>query len=536
MGMFRRILQALSRRRSSGVSRLDHLPVGVKVALAPAVAIVGLVVVGAIGLTANLWLGQALSSLGQGRVPKVIAVTGFDTRLRELHTLVNQSLAWTALGMPEGVVAQIDKRLATQLDFFGRRVEESVEQALWNEGERDALRAIGEQFRQYRGTVDAALKARPEGNSAVTPHLTLLDSAFDQLNWGLTDMVQAQEGMAADEVETSHGLIQRNLQFIGVGMGVALAIAALLAWRMSRRIVRPLRLAAQAARQVADGDLSPRDLPVSRDATGQVLGALQTMSGNLSRIVSDIRSSATEIHQASQEMASSNADLSARTESTAASLQQTAASMEQLTATLRNSAEHALEANRLAQDASRIAGEGGAAVDEVITKMQDIAQQARRIGDIIGVIDNIAFQSNILALNAAVEAARAGEAGRGFGVVAQEVRQLASRSADASREIRSLVGTSIRQVEGGTATVATAGETMKRILQSVTQVSAMMEQISLASEEQASGVAQVHEAVSAMDRTTQQNAAMVEQAAATTDLLAQQAQRLVESIRAFRTA
>jgi methyl-accepting chemotaxis protein len=248
-----------------------------------------------------------------------------------------------------------------------------------------------------------------------------------------------------------------------------------------------------------------------------------------------VRSAANEIETASSEIASGNADLSARTESAAASLEQTAAAIEQLSASVRNSAEQAQQVNQLAQQASQVAREGGAAVQDVVQTMGGISAQSRKIGEIVGVIDGIAFQTNILALNAAVEAARAGEQGRGFAVVAQEVRTLAGRSGAAAREIRELIARSVEQTDAGSVKVQVAGDTMGRVVDSIEKVSGMVDAITRASSEQAEGIAQVNQSVSEMDRSTQQNAAMVEEAMAATESLRGHARHMVGLLTKFRT-
>jgi methyl-accepting chemotaxis protein len=256
---------------------------------------------------------------------------------------------------------------------------------------------------------------------------------------------------------------------------------------------------------------------------------------NLTGLVTDIRSTAEQINVASGEIATGNADLSTRTEGTASALQQTAASVEQLTATIRSNADNARAANVLARDASTVAREGGAMVVDVVSTMNAINAQAKKIADIIGTIDAIAFQTNILALNAAVEAARAGEQGRGFAVVASEVRSLAQRSADSAREIRTLIGSSVEQIDAGASQVQAAGQTMTRIIGAIERVSSTVDDIARAAGEQATGIAQVNQTVAEMENSTQQNAAMVEEATAATDALNGQAQRLVQMLTRFRT-
>jgi methyl-accepting chemotaxis protein len=284
---------------------------------------------------------------------------------------------------------------------------------------------------------------------------------------------------------------------------------------------------------VAAGDLTVR-IALRAGDTRSLMASLAGMRDALVRVVSDVRSNSENVASASAQIAQGNQDLSGRTEQQASALQQTAATMEELGTTVRNNADNAKQANQLAQNASAVAIKGGDVVGKVVTTMQDINASSRKIGDIISVIDGIAFQTNILALNAAVEAARAGEQGRGFAVVASEVRSLAQRSAEAAKEIKTLIGHSVEQVTLGTGLVDEAGQTMEEIVASIRRVTDIVAEISSASVEQSSGVQQVGDAVSHMDRTTQQNAALVEESAAAADSLKGQAEHLVKAVAVFK--
>jgi methyl-accepting chemotaxis protein len=322
-------------------------------------------------------------------------------------------------------------------------------------------------------------------------------------------------------------------------MALALVSGVLLATAITRTLLRQLggepSTAVAVARAVAEGDLSTR-IALKRNDTDSLLAWLNNMQQGLSRAVSDVRRSSDYVSHASGEIASGNQDLSGRTEQQASELQQTAATMEQLGATVRLNAENAQQASQLAQGASAVAIKGGDVVGRVVETMKGINESSRKIGDIISVIDGIAFQTNILALNAAVEAARAGEQGRGFAVVAGEVRNLAQRSAEAAKEIKSLIGVSVNRVEEGTLLVDQAGTTMQEVVSSIRRVSDIVGEISAASSEQNSGVAQVGAAITRMDQGTQQNAALVEQSAAAADSLKQQAEQLVQAVAVFKIA
>jgi methyl-accepting chemotaxis protein len=310
-------------------------------------------------------------------------------------------------------------------------------------------------------------------------------------------------------------------------------------WLMSRNIARQLGAepadAAALAQRVAAGDLAV-DIALRPGDSDSMMAQLKQMQLSLARVVREVRDNAEGVATASSQIAQGNGDLSSRTEDQASALQQTAASMEQLSTTVRQNADHAQDANRAARNAADVAERGGGAVARVVQTMRGIDESARRIADIIGVIDGIAFQTNILALNAAVEAARAGDSGRGFAVVAGEVRALAGRSAEAAKQIKTLIGASVEQVERGSALVDEAGATMQAIVGEIGRVSDLMGQISAASAEQSAGVSQVGQVVGQMDRSTQQNAALVEQSAAAAESLHQQAMQLVRSVAVFRLA
>jgi methyl-accepting chemotaxis protein len=320
-----------------------------------------------------------------------------------------------------------------------------------------------------------------------------------------------------------------------VALGLAtLALGALLAWRLTRGITLPLRRAVDVAHAVARGDLSTRVQVTRRDETGELMAALKTMTDNLNALVTRVRGGADAIAGVAGEVAAGNHDLSARTEQQAGSLEESASSMDELTAAVKRNADSARQANALARTASDVAVRGGEAVAQVVGTMGAIEASARKIVDIIGVIDGIAFQTNILALNAAVEAARAGEQGRGFAVVAGEVRTLAQRSAAAAREIKSLIDDSVGKVDTGTRLVGQAGATMQEVVASVRQVTTIMGEIAVASGEQSTGIEQVSLAITEMDTVTQQNAALVEQAAAATASMQEQAHSLAAAVGVFR--
>ena len=331
--------------------------------------------------------------------------------------------------------------------------------------------------------------------------------------------------------------MQRFPLVLGLG-AVALLVGLLLSsWILFRAIMRPLKLIIDIAERIAGGDIGSSISVGNQPAEmARVLQSLSEMQASLARVVATVREGSEGVATASAEIAQGNNDLSARTEQQTSALEETAASMEELSSTVRQNADNAKQANQLAQHASSIAATGGDVVGQVVETMKDINGASKKIADIISVIDGIAFQTNILALNAAVEAARAGDQGRGFAVVATEVRSLAGRSAEAAKEIKILINDSVGQVEKGSALVDQAGSTMTEVINNIRRVTDIMGEISAASSEQASGVAQVGEAVTSLDQTTQQNAALVEEMAAAASSLNSQARELVQAVSVFLLA
>jgi methyl-accepting chemotaxis protein len=358
-------------------------------------------------------------------------------------------------------------------------------------------------------------------------------NAFFDAVAAMADFQDAQMKTLGEQAEAQG----RAAITLTVALSIAAAIAAIvIGLFITRSITRPLDEAVQVATNVAGGDLSTKIEVKTRDETGQLLAALKAMQDSLEKVVSRVRNGSESVATASAQIAQGNSDLSGRTEEQASALEETAASMEELSSTVKQNADNAKQANQLAQSASTGAVQGGEVVAQVVDTMKGINDSSKKIADIISVIDGIAFQTNILALNAAVEAARAGEQGRGFAVVASEVRSLAGRSADAAKEIKGLINASVERVEQGTVLVDQAGVTMTEVVSSIRRVTDLMGEISAASVEQSQGVAQVGEAVTQMDQTTQQNAALVEEMAAAADSMKIQAQELVQTVAVFKLA
>jgi len=359
--------------------------------------------------------------------------------------------------------------------------------------------------------------------------------ALDALQTPINALVQAQQSTVNDSnAELSQTITTAQLWLLALGLAAAV-LALLLAVSISRSITRPLVEAVQLARCVAAGDLSRRVLTQARqDECGQLLQALQDMNQSLGKIISQVRQGSQSVASASGQIAAGNQDLSARTEHQASALEQTTASMQELTQTVQRNTDSSRHANQLAESASQVAVRGGEVVAQVVHTMEAINTSSRKIADIIGVIDGIAFQTNILALNAAVEAARAGEQGRGFAVVASEVRSLAGRSASAAREIKQLIGTSVSNVNDGCKLVEQAGSTMDEIVVHVRRVADLMREITGAELNQAAGIDQINQAIHQLDQATQQNAALVEESAAAAQSLSLQARELAAAVGVFK--
>ena len=408
-----------------------------------------------------------------------------------------------------------------------------------------ATRLTDEEKTVVSATQDLMKKAQPElsnlrtalaenRNDTVMQNMNLLEAAVNPIRAQLRKLVDIQ----LKEAKVQHGLsgenFQQSMALFAVVVGVAIALGCGLGYWIVRSITVPLRQAVAVASKVASGNLTLSIEPRGPEETALLLGTLKEMQDSLVNVVSSVRAGSEGVASASAEIAQGNQDLSDRTEQQASALEQTAASMQELSSTVHQNADSARQANQLAMSASTVAIKGGEVVSQVVETMKGINAASHKIADIIGVIDGIAFQTNILALNAAVEAARAGEQGRGFAVVASEVRSLAGRSADAAKEIKSLIGASVERVDQGSALVDQAGVTMSEVVDAIKRVTDIMGEISAASSEQSTGVAQVGEAVQHMDQVTQQNAALVEQMAAAAASLNHLASAQVEAVSVFQ--
>lgn len=496
------------------------------------------------GILSLLLVGTGILGLASLSVTNNALKTVYEDRtiaLGELNTVItlltiNQlDLATSIYGDPNLVLPKMDA-----IEKRAKKIESTFAAYALTQATADE-KVLTEKFRaDYKKFVDKALTpaiAASRGGNVLRVTEIVNETMEGLITPVRNDVsalidIQLQEAKHAFEASQTRFAFVRGISIAAIIFGVLLA--AFMAFWLLRLIVRPLREAVGVARSVAAGDLTQQIQVRSGNETGQLLQAIKDMNDSLAQTVSAVRHGTETITLASGEIASGNADLSSRTEAQAGSLEETASSMEELTSTVRQNADNARQANQLAASASEVAVKGGIVVSEVVQTMGSIQDSSRKIVDIIGVIDGIAFQTNILALNAAVEAARAGEQGRGFAVVAAEVRNLAQRSAAAAKEIKILIGDSVDKVEAGSKQVSQAGTTMNEIVSSVRRVTDIMAEITAASQEQTSGIEQINQAITQMDEMTQQNAALVEQAAAAAASLQQQADGLSQVVGTFK--
>ena len=397
----------------------------------------------------------------------------------------------------------------------------------------DTIAQIEDKYRAVAGTI-VGLELQGNRDAAVAKMNAECRPLLAQLLKATNDFVEHEHDQAVARAKSAEDAYGNDRAIMVAACLSALLAAATMGWLLSNGVTRPLNRAVKLAEAVAAGDLRT-DIIVDRgDETGQLLAALKSMNESLVAMVGQVRLASDSIAVASTQIATGNMDLSSRTERQASALQQTAASMQEMTSTVQHNADSSRQASVLAASAADVAGRGGEVVERVVHTMSDITNASHKIADIIGVIDSIAFQTNILALNAAVEAARAGEQGRGFAVVAGEVRTLAQRSAEAAKEIKQLITSSVAQVETGSALVDSTGSTIDQVVQQVRRVTELVGQITNSSTEQNHGIAQINTAIGVLDESTQRNAALVEETAAAAEGLARQADQLAQAVAVFK--
>jgi len=486
---------------------------------------------GVIGITS---LGFTNDVLKTNYEKRLVPVTQLDKMIRLMNS--NQLSVAESLSVEPDLIAgemdKVDQRAAE----LGKLWEQYMATGLSGDEKQLAEQFIANRSKFVSQGLKPAVAALRAGDMAEANRIMRgpMRQLFAPASEAMNALMQWQVGHAKKEFDRSQVMYDwvRISCISGIAFGVIMA-AFIGAW-LIRAISHPLNRAVNVARSVAQGDLTQEIIIEANDETGQLMLALKDMNEHLVSMVENVRDGTDTIASASSQIASRNLDLSARTEQQASSLQETAASMEQLTSTVKQNADNAQQANQLALTASDVAVKGGVVVAQVVDTMGSINDSSMKIVDIIGVIDSIAFQTNILALNAAVEAARAGEQGRGFAVVAGEVRHLAQRSAAAAKEIKDLIGDSVDKVESGKKLVDQAGATMAEIVERVRRVTDIMSEISVASQEQTAGIEQVNQAISLMDEVTQHNAAQVEEAAEVAEALRDQALALAQAVSVFK--
>ena len=506
---------------------------GHKLLLAP--LLTGLVALAAGGFTA--WRADrdavATREVSKQGADRVQTMGEARDQVGQLHIGVYRTIGFIG-SLDDAKVKSVRADVARQLDGVARALGGLANEMGSAAATTAGLDGVDKLVQKYKGQADMAIDLSSVDPNTGLAALQSADETYRSLETTLgaaINKIGARADAAAEAAqqrarETALVMALLTLGAAGLAVGTAL--------RLQRSVVADLRVAQHLADEVAHGNLT-RDIQTDRsDELGALMRSLAAMQTQLRSLVGDVRSSAESIQYASHEVAQGNADLAQRTEETAGSLQQTASSMEQLTVTVKQSAASAHTANQLAASAATVAERGGTVVAQVVRTMNEIQASSKKIADIIGTIDSIAFQTNILALNAAVEAARAGEQGRGFAVVAAEVRSLAGRSAEAAKQIKALIGTSVTSVEAGTKLVADAGRTMTDIVTSVKRVCDIIGEITTATAEQSAGLAQINGSVTQLDQMTQQNSALVEQSAAAAESLKDQATRLGDAVSIFQ--
>ncbi len=482
-------------------------------------------------------LNNTMQSLLEHEARSSLLATELVAKAQEISAAVGRAVMADSGALIQSNLAQTEK-LRGQND----QVKKLLEEALSNDAARTALKEVIDAQTPYRAAMDKVIAAIKGGDSDAA-RTALNDKSLasaEAAYMGALKDFDTQQISATEEAKTQAAAAYttgRNLLLGAALLAVVLALAMGL-W-ITRGLIRELGgepdYATAITQRIAAGDLSVQ-ISLRANDQSSLLFAIQAMRDSFAGIVERVRQGSDGVATASAEIAQGNSDLSGRTESQASALQQTAASMEELSSTVKQNADNAAQANQLAIGASSVAVQGGTVVGQVVSTMKGINEASRKIADIISVIEGIAFQTNILALNAAVEAARAGDQGRGFAVVASEVRSLAGRSAEAAKEIKALISASVLRVDEGTALVDKAGATMVEVVAAIKRVTDHMGEISAASQEQSAGVAQVGEAVTSLDRTTQQNAALVEQMAAAAGSLKHQSDDLVQAVSVFTLA
>ncbi|WMW79340.1 methyl-accepting chemotaxis protein [Undibacterium cyanobacteriorum] len=509
----------------------QNIRIGQRLALGFGVVIALLVLLAGLSYYRITGLSKEVSTMVKDRYPKTVVANQIKAQLNEMSRNMLNVLIMSDADQIKKELENIAKENSSNEAALAS-LNKTITDAKARE-QLGAIMAIRDKFIPLQ-TKFISLVNEDRKDEAMLKFLFSIRPIQSKYFAALDDFIQLQNSQMEQAGKDSEAVATQTSGFILILALAAGGISIVVAFLATKSITRPLIDAVRVAKRVAKGDLSS-DIEVNTyDETGQMMQALREMNDSLMKIVGEVRAGTDNIASVSMEIASGNLDLSNRTEAQAHSLQETASSMRDLTDTVKQNAEHAAQANRLALSASEVAEKGGTVVSQVVHTMGSINASSNKIVDIIGVIDGIAFQTNILALNAAVEAARAGEQGRGFAVVASEVRSLAQRSAAAAKEIKTLIGASVDEVTAGSKLVEQAGVTMDEVVASVKRVTDIMAEITSASQEQSSGIERVHQSIAQMDSVTQQNAALVEEAAAAAEAMQNQASSLAQVVSIFK--
>ncbi len=513
---------------------MKNISIKMRLVVTLGIASLLLVVVGAVGLVGMNKVNESLRSVYEDRLVPVEQLTMIDRLILRNRLLIAVSLVTPEPGYIRDNMEQLDRNIGEITKIWEQYLATYLtpeEKQLADKFAEDRRKFVQEGLK----AASAALRAHriDEARKIVADKVRTL---YTPVGEGVNSLVKLQSDVARQEYAQSSAMYAtiRNASIAAIVIGLGLTL--FMAWLLIKAITVPMNAAVTVAQRIANGELD-NAIEIKRyDEVGKMLAALKAMNDKLVQIVADVRMSSESVGSAAKQISAGNNDLSQRTQEQASALEETASSMEEMTSTVKQNADNARQANQLAAGARAQAEKGGGVVAKAVDAMNEITHSSKKIADIIGVIDEIAFQTNLLALNAAVEAARAGEQGRGFAVVASEVRNLAQRSAASAKEIKDLINDSVEKIKAGSELVDASGKTLTEIVDAVKKVTDIVAEIAAASQEQSAGIEQVNKAVMQMDEMTQQNAALVEEAAAASKSMEEQAQRLVQQISFFRTS
>ena len=507
-----------------------------KLVVAPGIAIIFLMILGAMSYGVLTYQDSKIAELFKNRFANYQVASGSAQDISEVHSNVYRLFTWLG-NLKEDKIDQITAEQKAKIDSVAQTMTQFANRSGIGANEKKIADELIEKLGKYKKDVDTAIDLSKVDFNTGMSAMQGADSDFQDMIKDFDGLVRLEQQLAQENYDRSGAAFGKAVVAMLAILVFALVFSVGISLYMSRKIILQiggeLDYAVDVLRKVSEGDLTAVVETKARDQSS-LLFAMKRMSESLTNIVKGVRDTTESMTVASKEIAQGNSDLSQRTEQQASSLEETASSMEELTSTVKQNAENAKQANQLAASASDIAVKGGQVVDDVVQTMASINASSKKIGDIVSVIEGIAFQTNILALNAAVEAARAGEQGRGFAVVASEVRNLAQRSAAAAKEIKSLIDDSVHKVDAGSRQVDQAGATMHEVVTAVKRVTDIMAEIAAASHEQSAGIEEVNQAITQMDDVTQQNAALVEQAAAAAEAMQGQSEALKQAVDVFK--